>query len=71
MIHFIACTVFYLQPIFIDNLSNVTVPEDAPLGFVIAKVVAKDLDSGNYGKITYLLDRKSSGGKFVVDSETG
>ncbi|XP_035709581.1 cadherin-23-like isoform X3 [Folsomia candida] len=58
-------------PMFVDNLTNITVPEDAQVGSIIAKVVAKDMDSGNYGKITYLLDRKSSMGKFTIDSETG
>lgn len=58
-------------PTFVDNLSNITIPENAAVGSVIGKVVAQDMDSGNFGKITYLLDRKSSSGKFVVDSETG
>jgi len=55
----------------VDNVSNITVKEDTPVGSVIAKVIARDADSGNFGKVTYLLDRKSSFGKFLVDSETG
>jgi cadherin 23 len=60
-----------LQPIFVDNVSNITVKEDTPVGSVVAKVLARDADSGNYGRVTYLLDRKSSLGKFLIDSETG
>lgn len=38
---------------------------------MVAQVEAKDADSGSFGKITYLLDRTSSNGKFSVDPETG
>ncbi len=41
------------------------------MGTVVARVEAKDADSGGFGKITYLLDRTSSNGKFSVDPDTG
>ncbi|CAG7830108.1 unnamed protein product [Allacma fusca] len=59
------------SPIFIDGITNFTVKENAAVGTIVAKIEAQDKDSGQYGKVTYLLDRKSSGGKFVVDPETG
>lgn len=37
----------------------------------MATIEAKDADSGDYGKITYLLDRLSSQGRFSIDPDTG
>ncbi|CAL8106930.1 unnamed protein product [Orchesella dallaii] len=59
------------NPVFTDSISSIQVKEDAPVGTVVAQVVAKDADSESFGKITYLLDRTSSNGKFSVDPETG
>lgn len=36
------------------------VPEDTVIGEKIATLEAEDADSGEFGKITYLLDRISS-----------
>lgn len=60
------------NPYFIDStLSNVSVPEDATVGTKVAVIEARDADSGDFGKITYLLDRLSSQGKFSIDPDTG
>ncbi|XP_046405905.1 cadherin-23 [Ischnura elegans] len=59
------------NPYFIGDISNVTVREDAPLGTTICVIEARDADIGDYGKVTYLLDRRSSQGKFQIDPETG
>ena len=40
-------------------------------GKEIIRIEAKDADSGEYGKITYLLDGISSQGKFKIDSTSG
>lgn len=40
-------------------------------GTEIAKIEARDADSGDFGKITYLLDRMSSQGKFHINPDTG
>jgi hypothetical protein len=40
-------------------------------GTKVAVIEAKDADSGDYGKITYLLDRLSSQGKFSIDPDSG
>lgn len=56
---------------FVDSITSIQVKEDAPVGTVVARVEAKDADSGSFGKITYLLDRASSNGKFSVDPDSG
>lgn len=48
------------NPYFLSNVSNVNVMENSPIGTEIIVIQAADLDSGDYGKITYLLDRMSS-----------
>eukprot|EP00095_Tigriopus_kingsejongensis_P008988 snap_masked-scaffold783_size97670-processed-gene-0.6 protein:Tk08988 transcript:snap_masked-scaffold783_size97670-processed-gene-0.6-mRNA-1 annotation:"PREDICTED: uncharacterized protein LOC100879829" len=55
---------------------NLTVKEDTPIGTVIARLQAHDQDSGEFGKVTYFLDKRSSagsagGGKFRIHPETG
>lgn len=54
------------NPTFIQVPSNLTIREDAPPGTVVTTVTATDPDSDDYGLVTYLLDRKSSFGKFEV-----
>lgn len=48
------------NPYFVTEISNITAAENAKIGTEIAIIQARDLDSGDYGKITYLLDRMSS-----------
>ena len=46
--------------------------EDTPPDSIIAKLEALDLDSGQFGQITYFLDRSSSyGGQFQIHPDTG
>ncbi|KAF4517747.1 hypothetical protein B566_EDAN002952 [Ephemera danica] len=59
------------NPYFIDDATNITVREDAPIGTEVARIAARDADAGDFGKITYLLDRRSSQGKFEIDADTG
>lgn len=52
------------NPFFVGDLTNITVREDAPLGTEVARLQARDADSGDFGRITYLLDRRSSQVKY-------
>uniref|UniRef100_A0A8D8Q5N3 Cadherin-23 n=1 Tax=Cacopsylla melanoneura TaxID=428564 RepID=A0A8D8Q5N3_9HEMI len=60
------------NPYFVPGtLNQLSIREDTPLGTKIATIEARDEDSGDYGKITYLLDRISSHGKFQIHPSTG
>lgn len=59
------------NPFFIVDIHNLTVMENAKIGTEIAVIMARDADSDDYGKITYLLDRMSAQGKFAIHPETG
>ncbi|XP_068632323.1 cadherin-23 [Battus philenor] len=59
------------NPIFETSNFEFRVPEDILPGTAIANIVARDADSGEFGKITYLLDRMSTQGKFLIKPETG
>lgn len=59
------------NPYFLNDLSNLTVSENTPVGTRIAMIQAKDADSGDFGKITFLIDKISSQGKFMIDADTG
>lgn len=59
------------SPIFMAEPSRLLLPEDMPIGTQVTVIKAQDADSGEYGKITYLLDRLSSQGKFSLDADTG
>ncbi|XP_023311794.1 cadherin-23 [Anoplophora glabripennis] len=59
------------NPYFLTEPKSIKVPEDTPPGTEVAKLEALDSDSGEFGKITYLLDRLSSEGKFSLDADTG
>ncbi|GAB0096475.1 Cadherin [Sergentomyia squamirostris] len=59
------------RPYFLGDMRNLTVRENSPLGTKITTVRAEDADSGDYGKITFLMDRISSQGKFTIDADTG
>lgn len=48
------------NPYFVSNVSSVSVMENSKIGTEITVVQARDPDSGDYGKITYLLNRMSS-----------
>ena len=60
------------SPLFLQPTTNITVREDTPPDSIIAKLEALDLDSGQFGQITYFLDRSSSyGGQFQIHPDTG
>ncbi|XP_053612756.1 cadherin-23 [Plodia interpunctella] len=59
------------NPIFETSSFDYTVREDEPPGAVVANIAARDADSGEFGKITYLLDRMSTQGKFLINPDTG
>ncbi|XP_060525001.1 cadherin-23 isoform X2 [Cylas formicarius] len=59
------------NPVFLPEPKWLVIPEDIPVGTEIATVNATDADSGEFGKITYFLDRLSSHEKFQIDSDTG
>lgn len=48
------------NPVFGSTGFEYRVPEDVEPGVMIARITANDADSGDYGKITYLLDRMST-----------
>uniref|UniRef100_A0A182YAM2 Cadherin domain-containing protein n=1 Tax=Anopheles stephensi TaxID=30069 RepID=A0A182YAM2_ANOST len=59
------------NPYFVDSVNDFYVSENATIGTEIAIILAKDLDSGDFGRITYILDRVSSKEKFSIDPEKG
>lgn len=59
------------NPYFLPDPRVLMVPENTMVGQKIARLEARDSDSGEFGKITYLLDRISSLGKFSLDPDTG
>jgi hypothetical protein len=48
------------NPFFVGNVKNLTILENSPVGTRIAMIEARDADSGDFGKITFLMDRISS-----------
>ena len=50
---------------------NLSVSEDTSPGTVISKIQAQDADDGEYGKVTYFLDRRSALGKFTIHPDSG
>ncbi|XP_015840656.1 cadherin-23 isoform X2 [Tribolium castaneum] len=59
------------NPFFLGEPQSLLISEDTPVGRQVAIIEAKDADSGEFGKITYLLDRISSEGKFSIDADSG
>jgi hypothetical protein len=59
------------NPFFLPEPQSLLISEDTPVGRQVAIIEARDADSGEFGKITYLLDRISSQGKFSLDADTG
>lgn len=59
------------NPYFVTDFQNLTIYENQPIGTQIAVIEAHDADSGDFGKITFLIDRLSSHGKFAIDPESG
>ena len=59
------------NPYFLLEPQSLLISEDTTVGRQVAIIEARDSDSGEYGKITYLLDRLSSQGKFSLDADAG
>uniref|UniRef100_A0A1A9WMM0 Cadherin domain-containing protein n=1 Tax=Glossina brevipalpis TaxID=37001 RepID=A0A1A9WMM0_9MUSC len=59
------------NPYFLIGSKNYTISESATIGTRLGTVYASDSDSGDFGKITFLMDRISSQGKFSIDADTG
>lgn len=59
------------NPVFVTDFQNLTIYENQPIGSQIAVIEAHDADSGDFGKITFLIDRLSSHGKFAIDPDSG
>lgn len=48
------------NPYFTSDITNLTVLESAKIGQEVATIQARDADSSDFGRVTYLLDRMSS-----------
>lgn len=59
------------NPVFLNDTKDLTVRENSPIGFRIGTIAASDADSGDYGKITYLMDKTTAQGKFLIDANVG
>ncbi|KAI8422689.1 hypothetical protein MSG28_006460 [Choristoneura fumiferana] len=59
------------NPYFETSSFEYRVREDVEPGTTIANILARDADSAEYGKITYLLDRMTTQGKFLINADTG
>ncbi|XP_069892316.1 protocadherin beta-12-like isoform X2 [Dipodomys merriami] len=57
-------------PKFAQSLYEVQVPEDTPIGSWMITMSAKDLDAGNYGKITYTFFHASEDIRKTFDMNT-
>ncbi|XP_048086733.1 protocadherin beta-15-like [Alosa alosa] len=60
-------------PVFTEELYRATLPENSPIGTLVIKVSATDLDEGINGDVTYEFSQISSLAEqaFVLDSKTG
>ncbi|CAH1406526.1 unnamed protein product [Nezara viridula] len=59
------------NPVFLSDINNISIWENSTIGTEVTQIIASDADEGDYGKVTYLLDRRSSQGKFSIHPETG
>lgn len=48
------------NPYFITEKTNYTVPENSPFGLRVGMIEARDADSGEFGKISFMMDKISS-----------
>lgn len=58
------------SPVFSSSHYDVAVNENSPKGSHVVTVSAKDLDSEDYGKVTYSLTGENSE-NFIISSDTG
>ncbi|KAF2364658.1 EGF-like calcium-binding domain [Trinorchestia longiramus] len=59
------------KPVFLENMYNATVDEEAPVGSIVLKVTAIDRDHGLNGAVTYSIVSGNIGGVFALDSLSG
>lgn len=59
------------SPYFLVEPKLLTIPENIHLGREVGRIQAIDADTGEFGKITFLLDRLSSQGKFSIEPSSG
>ncbi|XP_077287524.1 cadherin 88C [Arctopsyche grandis] len=59
------------NPYFVFESTTISVLEDTHPGTPLAVIAARDSDSGEYGKITYLMDHIATKGKFSINAENG
>ncbi|KAH0999096.1 hypothetical protein HUJ04_003323, partial [Dendroctonus ponderosae] len=57
--------------VFAREPTALMIPEDIPPGSQITTIKATHEDSGEYGKITFILDTVSALGKFSIERDTG
>nr|XP_034311820.1 cadherin-23-like [Crassostrea gigas] len=56
------------DPVFQSRDNDLFLPENSCFNTTVGKITATDIDSGNYGKIEYRLDRNTS---FKIEATTG
>ncbi|XP_023245986.1 cadherin-23 [Copidosoma floridanum] len=59
------------NPYFMTTTDNFTVPENAKVGTRVAVITALDRDEGDYGKVTYVLDKRLAEDKFAINPNNG
>ncbi|XP_028909153.1 protocadherin beta-16-like [Ornithorhynchus anatinus] len=72
-VHILVVDVNDNAPEFIHPRYEVQIPENSPVGFLVASVSANDLDAGNYGAISYSIFQASEEilQKFQMNSDSG
>lgn len=56
-------------PKFLSQLNTVNIPEDSPVGVILGKVTAIDLDQGMNRRVRY--DLLNPSGEFTIHEQTG
>ncbi len=58
-------------PVFLNNVSVVSLREDDFVGHIVMRVIASDPDYGSNGQVTYAIESGAEDGRLVIDSSTG
>ncbi|GAB6026551.1 hypothetical protein CHUAL_012969 [Chamberlinius hualienensis] len=59
------------NPVFAKETYSFHISEDSPVGSIVGIISATDADTGEYSKITYVLDKRTTMGKFSINPGTG
>ncbi|CAL1529849.1 unnamed protein product, partial [Lymnaea stagnalis] len=59
------------SPTFPTQPNSFNVSENATVGYLIATIKAVDVDTGDYGKVTYRLEESGFDGEFLINNNTG